>query len=200
MSKEVATLKLALALGSRHEARTRVRIRAIAQFLCSARIKAHQRVNTWNRMIPILLRCAACAIAAAGLTEIVMGQAGIMPNPPADLGTETLSANDGWASVTGAVPGPYVPFTVTGGSAAAPANIYTVTNLAQLKNALNAGGTKLSSTPKIIYILGEIDSVGKDGVTPLGPPDSGGTGPCSQFYATVNGTTHSECSLHWIGH
>jgi pectate lyase len=55
-------------------------------------------------------------------------------------------ANDGWAATA---PG------TTGGSAALPANIYTVSTMAQLAAALN----NKSSTPKIINVVGTIIGV-----------------------------------------
>ncbi len=103
-----------------------------------------------------------------------------------------MPANDGWASRTGAFGTAYTVYNVTGGSSALPANIYTVTTLAQLKSALNAGGSSLSNVAKIIYVSGTITSFSKDGTTPNGPPDFAGAGPCSQWYATVSGTKYSE--------
>lgn len=132
------------------------------------------RSGTLARILPY----AACLIAASGLTQTAMGQAGVFQNPPSDLGTQTMPANDGWASVTwtGTFPaGSYTaPYAVTGGSAATSAHIYTVTTFAQLKTAMAV------ASPKIIYVQGEVDAVGKDGVTPLGRPGDGG--PCAQFY------------------
>ena len=110
-----------------------------------------------NRTFTKLLLCAMYAFATAVLTLTAQGQAGIFQNPPANLGTQTMPANNGWASVTGTAPsGPYTPYTVTGGSAALPANIYTVHNFAELKNALQAGGASTSNTAKIIYVSGTI--------------------------------------------
>ena len=47
-----------------------------------------------------------------------------------DLGTEVLSENDGWAAFGAGT---------TGGSQAVPAQVYTVTNRAELIAALNNG-------------------------------------------------------------
>ncbi|MFM9611245.1 pectate lyase family protein [Streptomyces niveiscabiei] len=62
-----------------------------------------------------------------------------------DLSRDTLPANDGWAS--------YGPGT-TGGSAADPAHVFTVTTRAELARALDGG----SDTPKIIKVAGTIDA------------------------------------------
>ncbi|WP_075735913.1 pectate lyase family protein [Streptomyces acidiscabies] len=62
-----------------------------------------------------------------------------------DTSRDTLPANDGWAS--------YGPGT-TGGSAADPAHVFTVTTRAELARALDNG----SDTPKIIKVAGTIDA------------------------------------------
>ena len=62
-------------------------------------------------------------------------------------GHQPLPANDGWAAATGGT---------TGGSAADPANIYTVTTRAQLIQALGGDNKGTDATPKIIYIKGTI--------------------------------------------
>ncbi len=79
-----------------------------------------------------------------------------------DLGLEILLENDGWAS---SGPG------VTGGSAAAPEQVYVVTNRLELVAALNNGvysaGATGSDAPKIIYISGTIDGNVDDDNQPL---------------------------------
>jgi len=81
-----------------------------------------------------------------------------------DLGTETLHPGNGWAA-SGAG--------VTGGSAAVPAQIYTVTNRRELIAALNNGvpsstsPSTPSNEPKIIYVRGTIDANVDDDNTPL---------------------------------
>lgn len=71
-----------------------------------------------------------------------------------DLGREVLPSNDGWAS--------FEPGT-TGGSQAAPSQVYVVTNRAELIAALNNGvfsstsPATPSNEPKIIYVDGVID-------------------------------------------
>ncbi len=64
-----------------------------------------------------------------------------------DPGRQPLPANDGWAAANGGT---------TGGSTAAPANIYTVTNREQLVQALGGDNKGTDTTPKIIYIKGTI--------------------------------------------
>jgi pectate lyase len=79
-----------------------------------------------------------------------------------DLGTETLEANDGWASTTTGT---------TGGSSAAANQIYTVHNRRELVAALNNGvyppPSTPSNVPKIIYIDGTIDANVDDNNQPL---------------------------------
>jgi pectate lyase len=60
-----------------------------------------------------------------------------------ELGREILAANDGWASFSTGT---------TGGSAATPDHVYTVTNRQELVAALGIG-----PIPKIIYVAGTID-------------------------------------------
>jgi pectate lyase len=80
-----------------------------------------------------------------------------------DLGRETLESNDGWASLgTG----------TTGGSAAAPEQVYFVHNRQELVGALNNGiypppSSTPSNTPKIIYVVGTIDGNVDDANQPL---------------------------------
>lgn len=73
-----------------------------------------------------------------------------------DLGHETLSPNDGWASFGAGT---------TGGSQAT--QVYTVTNRAELIAALNTGGSSPSNEPKIIYVDGTIDMNVDDSNLPL---------------------------------
>ena len=87
-----------------------------------------------------------------------------------DLGRETLDANDGWASFgTG----------TTGGSAAAPEQVYFVHTRRELVAALNNGvypeppapQPTGSNAPKIIYVVGTIDGNVDDDNQPLECPD-----------------------------
>jgi pectate lyase/pectin methylesterase-like acyl-CoA thioesterase len=76
------------------------------------------------------------------------------PAPPG-LGREVLPPNDGWAAATTGT---------TGGSAARPENVHTVSTRAQLLAAL---GDPADNTPKIIYIKGAIDADTDDSGAPL---------------------------------
>lgn len=95
-----------------------------------------------NRNLVYAIISALGVVAGIGLAPSAQAQAGPYKNPPANLATQILAANDGWAATNG----------VTGGSAATPANIFTVTNWAQLKAALN----NKSATPKIIQVSGTV--------------------------------------------
>jgi len=80
-----------------------------------------------------------------------------------DLGREVLTAGDGWGSYGSGV---------SGGSAAAPEQVYTVTNRQELVAALNDGvypppTTTPSSQSKIIYVSGVIDANVDDDNNPL---------------------------------
>jgi pectate lyase len=97
----------------------------------------------------------------------------LAPGAPAqafesDLGLETLPADDGWASVGAGT---------TGGSAAVPEQIYTVTNRAELIAALNNGvfssvsPSNPSNESKIIYVEGTLDMNVDDENQPLACED-----------------------------
>ncbi|HLI69993.1 MAG TPA: pectinesterase family protein [Ktedonobacteraceae bacterium] len=75
-----------------------------------------------------------------------------------DLGRQVLPPNDGWASADGGT---------TGGSAATPDHVYTVTNREQLVQALGGDNTGADATPKIIYIKGVINGNEDDQGNPL---------------------------------
>ena len=85
-----------------------------------------------------------------------------------DLGREVLAPNDGWASFGAGT---------TGGSAAAPEQVYFVRTRAELIAALNNGvpsptsPSTPSSAPKIIYVDGTIDFNVDDDNQPLGCVD-----------------------------
>lgn len=78
------------------------------------------------------------ALSASGSPNIALGA----PDPAA--------LPDGWARGPGAPDSP-------GGALAPTSRIYTVTNRAQLVNALRADGTTLSDQAKIVYVEGLID-------------------------------------------
>ena len=81
-----------------------------------------------------------------------------------DIGRETLHPQNGWAASGSGV---------TGGSAAVPAQVYTVTNRGELIAALNNGvpsstsPSNPSNEPKIIYVKGTIDANVDDQNNPL---------------------------------
>ena len=85
-----------------------------------------------------------------------------------DLGRETLRSDNGWAASGSGV---------TGGSAAVDAQVYTVTNRAELIAALNNGvisstsPSNPSNEPKIIYVQGTIDANVDDANQPLACTD-----------------------------
>jgi len=105
---------------------------------------------------------ALCILALACATVPVQADENI------DLGLQTLPPNDGWASLGDGV---------TGGSQAAPNQIYTVHNRAELIAALNNGvfsstsPSNPSNEPKIIYVDGVIDANVDDNNQPLTCPD-----------------------------
>lgn len=88
------------------------------------------------RAIAMLVGCTALALTATTTTASAH---------PHSLARETLGAGDGWASYgTG----------TSGGAAATPDHVYTVSTWADFKAALAAGGT----APKIIKVKGVIDA------------------------------------------
>jgi pectate lyase len=108
------------------------------------------------RKTRMLLRAACLAAAWLATSSHAQGER--------DLGRETLHPDNGWAA-SGAG--------VTGGSAAAPEQIYTVTNRSELIAALNNGvpsstsPSAPSNEPKIIYVKGVIDGNVDDENNPL---------------------------------
>jgi pectate lyase len=109
------------------------------------------------------MRTTTICKRAACLTAIAFAAASHAKDPY-DLGFHTLHPEDGWgASGAG----------VTGGSAAAPTQIYTVTNRRELIAALNNGvasstsPSNPSNEPKIIYLRGVIDGNVDDENNPL---------------------------------
>src|SRR6266508_2935388 len=98
-------------------------------------------------LIGIVVTLCLIAIAAVGAPalESSANSGGARLQSAQDLGRETLPPNDGWASFSTGT---------TGGSAATPDHVYTVTNRQELVAALNDGAYPPSSstpsnTPKI---------------------------------------------------
>ncbi|MEV5493210.1 pectate lyase [Streptomyces bobili] len=98
-------------------------------------VKWHEHVIT--KRAAVLVGCTAVMLSLTSTAS----QAGSR-----DLGREVLGANDGWGSEGAGT---------TGGSTADAEHVYTVTNWAEFKAALAAGG----SAPKIIKVKGMIDAV-----------------------------------------
>jgi pectate lyase len=104
----------------------------------------------------MLLRAACLAAAWLATSSHAQGER--------DLGRETLHPDNGWAA-SGAG--------VTGGSAAEPVQVYTVTNRRELIAALNNGlpsstsPSNPSNAAKIIYVSGVIDGNVDDENNPL---------------------------------
>ncbi|WP_367324075.1 polysaccharide lyase family 1 protein [Streptomyces sp. HUAS ZL42] len=95
--------------------------------------------------------------ALVGCTALVLSVTGTAAQAGSrDLARQALAAGDGWGSYgTG----------TTGGAAADPDHVYTVTTWAEFKAALAAGG----SAPKIIKVKGTIDAV-SEGCDSLAAP------------------------------
>ncbi|GAB3126665.1 pectate lyase [Streptomyces calidiresistens] len=96
----------------------------------------------------------ACAVTMVAITApVAMGASGDKPDRPDkpgkgagyELGHEVLGPRDGWGAHGAGT---------SGGASAAPENIHTVTNRAELLAAL---GPQSNDTPKIIHVKGTID-------------------------------------------
>jgi pectate lyase len=121
----------------------------------------------------IAIIVATCLIAIGGANAPATA-AGDNPKtsgpglPPGEvLGRETLPPNDGWASFTTGT---------TGGSAATPDHVYTVTNRQELVAAL------ADPAPKIIYVQGTIDANVDDNNQPLSCDDYAAPGYSLEAY------------------
>ena len=80
---------------------------------------------------------------------------------PADIAREVLAPHDGWASQDGGT---------RGGADAAPADVYTVRNRAELAAALRPHQAA-APRPRIVQVLGRIDLSVDDAGRPLGADD-----------------------------
>jgi pectate lyase len=108
-----------------------------------------------------ILKAFLVAFCLIGNTSF--GVAAIAPTKQEDLGRETLSPNDGWASFSTGT---------TGGSSATEDHVYTVHNRQELIAALNnliypPPSSTPSSLAKIIYVKGTIDANVDDNNQPL---------------------------------
>lgn len=88
------------------------------------------------------------AAVLTGCTALVLGltAGGAQVGGPRDPARQVLGAHDGWASEG---PG------TTGGAAADPAHVYTVTTWEEFRAALAGGG----DAPRIVEVRGVIDAV-----------------------------------------
>ncbi|MGA7147121.1 MAG: hypothetical protein WBX17_01360, partial [Microbacterium sp.] len=118
---------------------------------------------------PGALMLAVTIAGALALTAAApAAAASVSPDaPPAvDLGHETIAPGDGWASWSG----PTFPERierraepVTGGSSAAPADVYVVDTWQELRDALagRPGGSqndaRHNTTPRIVYVTAVVD-------------------------------------------
>jgi len=102
----------------------------------------------------LALSAFAFPAAAGGSDPLSLSQLVNFPK-----GRQVLGVNDGWASL----PTTALPNGTTGGSAAAPENVYLVTNRAQLVAALAFPST----TPKLVYVQGTINANVDDAGNPL---------------------------------
>ena len=95
---------------------------------------------------------AECTIRTrlAPALAVLLAAAPSLAAPPPGLERQPIAADDGWA----AVPTPALPQGTTGGSAAEPARVHTVSD----RNALVAALNFPDPTPKIIRIAGIIDA------------------------------------------
>ena len=108
----------------------------------------------------------ACVLAVTTALPAAAASAPGTPPPATDLGREVIAPGDGWASWSG----PTFPERierqaepVTGGAAAAPADVYVVDTWQELRDALagRPGGSQNDArdneVPRIIYVTATID-------------------------------------------
>lgn len=94
----------------------------------------------------------ATALAVTG--AVGAGAAAADAPPPggpgaADLGRQVLGPQDGWAAANGGT---------TGGAAADDAHVVVVDTWDELRAALGGTGARTSTTPRVVYVDGEIDA------------------------------------------
>jgi pectate lyase len=115
------------------------------------------------RALSSIVAICLIAIAVSSTPAMAAGSESELAAGP-DLGHQTLPANDGWASLGAGT---------TGGSLAAPEQIYVVHTRAEFIAALNNGvpattsPSNPSNEPKIIYVDGTIDFNVDDSNQPL---------------------------------
>jgi pectate lyase len=112
------------------------------------------------------MRVAGIGKIGAVAAVVIMSMAAVAAER--DLGRETLAPNDGWAAFGAGT---------SGGSLAAPEQVYTVHTRAELIAALNNGvpattsASNPSNVPKIIYVDGTLDFNVDDNDEPLSCAD-----------------------------
>jgi pectate lyase len=114
----------------------------------------------------LVLALAGPAVAAAPSAPTDPGATGI-GQPRGDLGRDVLGAQDGWAAAEGGT---------TGGSAAAESEVYHVDTWPELQAALGGADARTSTTPRIVYVHGELDALER--------PD-GSVATCDDFAAAA---------------
>ena len=102
-----------------------------------------ESIRRWWSLSAVVLSCGLATGAVRAQDSACVPGSG--PIFTTDIGRETLAVNDGWASTS---PG------TTGGTLATDANVFTVTNRAELVAALGPVG---STTARIIKVQGTID-------------------------------------------
>jgi pectate lyase len=91
-----------------------------------------------------------CFVAVAGIRTPIMAA----PTGP-DFGRQTLSPHDGWAAFGSNNLG---QAGTTGGASADAAHVYTVSTWQEFRAALGGSGARGDTTPRIVYVKGEINA------------------------------------------
>ncbi|WP_127475701.1 hypothetical protein [Microbacterium sulfonylureivorans] len=108
----------------------------------------------------------ACALALATAMPAAAASATAAPRPATDLGREVIAPGDGWASWSGSTFPERVERRaepVSGGSAAAPADVFVVDTWQELRDALagRPGGSqndaRYNEVPRIVYVTATLD-------------------------------------------
>lgn len=85
-----------------------------------------------------------CLIAIAGTSAPTMAA----PKGQ-DFGRDVLGTNDGWAAADGGT---------TGGASASPEYVYVVSTWQEFRDALGGSGARGDTTPRIVYVEGQINA------------------------------------------
>lgn len=124
---------------------------------------------------PLTTAAVLTTAAATALTGVgVAAGAGTPPGGPGavDLGRQVLGATDGWGAAGGGT---------TGGSAATAEHVTVVSTWDELRAALGGTGARTQTTPRIVYVDGEIDAFAGTSCEAIAAtvPVAGGTAPFS---------------------